>query len=112
VQNFKIETGKVKKPKSTAVTTKSANVLNELGVARYVDELMAAREDNATFEAIIKRIGKDKTIKLAEARLLAEKFVGGSAKYKTKGAAFKAMLERQIADKRAASRGPQISGIF
>jgi hypothetical protein len=86
--------------------------LNEVGVARYLDELNRTRSDNAAFEAVTKRAAKDKTLKLAEAQDLAQRFTGEPNKFKSKTEAFKAILQRQISDKRAAARGSQVSDLF
>lgn len=110
----KIASGKVKKKKNS--TTKAAKVsaapANEVGVARYVEELQSTKDDNASFEAVIHRLEKDRTIKVPEAQLIAERFTGQAKKYPSKPKAIKAILDRQIDDKRSASRGPQISGLF
>lgn len=81
-------------------------------VGGYLDELTAVRDDNAAFEAIIERLEKDRTFKVADAKDLAARFTGQTAPYKTKKDALKAILQRQIIDKRAANRAPQISGLF
>lgn len=112
----KIESGKVKKRKAStknkATNPIKTNSINEGGVTRYLDELMSAREDNSTFEAIVRRAEKDRTIKLAEANLIARGFTGTSQQHKSKGKALKAVLDRQISDRRTAVRGGQISGLF
>lgn len=109
----KIASGKVKKKKSIASKIpKAPGPTNELGVARYVEELQSTKEDNASFEAVIRRLEKDRTIKAPEAQLIAEQFTSLAKKYPSKPKAIKAILDRQIEDKRAASRGPQISGLF
>lgn len=77
-----------------------------------LDELTALRDDNAAFEAVIARLEKDRTFKVADAKDLAARFTGQPATYKTKKDALKAILQRQIVDKRTADRAPQISGLF
>lgn len=110
----KIASGKVKKKKSTAAKEPKAPAqpANELEIARYVEEFRATKDDNASFEAVIGRLERDRTIKLPQAQLIADKFTGQTKKYPSKPKAIKAILDRQIADKRSASRGPQISGLF
>lgn len=110
----KIASGKVKKKKSTPIKAPKAAAppANVLGVARYAEELKATKDDNASFEAVIRRLEKDRTIKAPEAQLIADQFTGQAKKYPSKPKAIKAILDRQIADKRSASRGPQISGLF
>ena len=102
-----IAAAKLKKPK-----TEKTKALNEVGVARYLDELNSTRSDNAAFEAVVKRASKDKAIKLAEAQNLAQRFTGEEIKFKSKTDAFKALLQRQISDRRAAARSSQISDLF
>lgn len=104
-----ITTAAAKLKKSKADKTKA---LNEVDVVRYLDELNSTRSDNAAFEAVAKRASKDKTIKLAEAQDLAQRFTGEATKFKTKAEAFKAILQRQISDKRAAARSSQVSDLF
>ncbi len=91
---------------------KGAAPLNEAEVKRYVDELTSLREDNAAFEAIVKRAEKDKSIKLTEAREIARRFTGDARKPRTKREAFDAVLERQITDKRNSARQSRISDLF
>jgi hypothetical protein len=86
--------------------------VNELGVARYIDELNQGRDDNGVFEAIVKRLDKDKTIKMHDVIEIARRFAGEGSKPKTKKDALKVILQRQIADKRASARGNRVSDIF
>lgn len=95
-----------------AKVAKIGKPLNELGVARYVDELNGAREDNTTFEAIMRRLEKDRSILLAEALEIASRFTGRKPSGGTKAAAFNAILDRQIADKRSKQRIRQVPGLF
>ncbi len=81
-------------------------------IAGYVAELNEAKFDNATFEAVIARLKKDKAIKATEANEIASQFLGETKIYKSKADAIKAVLKRQISDKRATDRGPRIQDIF
>lgn len=98
--------------KKKAPSPKKTTPVNEVGVARYVDELSRSRHDSATFEVIVRRMEKDKNIRLPEAKEIAARFNGEQASYKTKKDAIKAVLQRQITDKRAAVRGSQVNDLF
>lgn len=100
------------KKAGSSKTAKAAKPINEVGVERYLGELNAALDDNAAFEAIVKRAEKDKSIKLDEALQIALKFTGSNPSKKTKAAAWKAVLDRQIADRRSAQRIRQVPGLF
>lgn len=101
---------KLSKP-SKASTKKPPKAATQ-SITNYLDELNAVRDDNAAFEAIIARLDKDRTFKVADAKELAARFTGQATAFKTKKDALKAVLQRQIVDKRTADRAPQISGLF
>lgn len=81
-------------------------------IKRYVDELKAAANDNSVFEAVAKRIEKDRVIKIAEAREIVGRFMNEPSLHKTKKDALKALLQRQISDRRSATRRSQVPGLF
>lgn len=81
-------------------------------IASYLEELGATKSDNVAFENVVKRIETDRKLKAAEIEQIAQRFMATSATYRTKKAATKAILARQIADKRAGQRSSQVSGIF
>ena len=79
---------------------------------RYFEELDQTRTDSRQFETIIARMKKDKNVRVAEARDIATRFVGGTRNFKTKADAVKAILQRQISDIRAADKLGRIADIF
>ncbi|HWK32688.1 MAG TPA: hypothetical protein VNR51_03280, partial [Hyphomicrobium sp.] len=96
----------------TAARAKSTAANKAEIVARYLQELEATKSDNIAFEQVISRLEKDRAIKTVDIEQIAQRFTSSSAKYRTKRAAAKAMLNRQIADRRAEQRSSQVSGIF
>jgi hypothetical protein len=81
-------------------------------VVRYLNELKETKTDTHQFERVVGRMKKDKEIRIGEAREVAMQFVGGTRIYKTKADAFKAILQRQISDIRAANKLDSIADIF
>lgn len=81
-------------------------------IASYVAELNKTKLDNFTFEAVIVRLKNDKAVKVAEANEIAGQFLGEPKAYRSKAEAIKAVLKRQITDKRSTDRGPRIQDIF
>jgi hypothetical protein len=73
---------------------------------------MSSREDNVAFEAVVKRIEKDRSIKIAEAKEIALRFTGQPASSRAKREALKEILQRQIADRRQLARRDQVSDLF
>ena len=81
-------------------------------VTSFVTELQRTRCDNTAFEAVVDRIRKTKTIKLGEATQIANQFLGEVKSFKTKPEAAKAILKRQITDKRSSDRQTRASDLF
>jgi len=108
----KAEATKQAKTQQAAVRAKEAAAQIEAAIARYTQELEETKSDNLAFEQVVKRIEADRSIKAVHAEQIAHRFISTKREYKTKKAATKAMLQRQIADKRAAQRSSQVSGIF
>ena len=108
----KAEAAKVERARRAAEKARHATALSETAVARYVAELEQAKSDNATFEEVARRIEKDRTIKIAQVQEIARRFTSSAVKHKTKKAAMKAVLQRQIADQRSAARSSQVSDLF
>lgn len=108
----KAEAAKQEKAIKAAVRAKEQAAQVEATIARYAQELDETRSDNLAFEQVVKRIEADRSIKTAHAEQIAHRFISTKASYRTKKAATKAILQRQIADKRAAQRSSQVSGIF
>lgn len=81
-------------------------------IAQLATELAQSKHDNVAFEAVVDRIRKLKSVKLAEASEIASRFLGENKIFKSKPEALKAILKRQIADKRSADRQATTSGIF
>lgn len=97
---------------STKSKRASNQKLNEVAVARYLSELKQTKTRNAEFEAVVSRMKKDRSIRIAEAKAIAKKFVSDKRTYKTKAEIFRAILQRQIDDKRAQSKVERINDIF
>lgn len=85
---------------------------SQAAIARLAEELEHLKHDNAAFEAVVDRIKKLKTVKVLEANEIASRFFGEHKMFKSKPEALKAILKRQIADKRASDRQSSTSGIF
>jgi hypothetical protein len=81
-------------------------------VTEVIVELERTRLDNTAFKAVVDRIKKTKAINLGGATDIANRFLGSSAVFKSKAEATKALLKRQISDKRASDRQADVSGIF
>lgn len=81
-------------------------------VERYLAELLDAVADTGRFQAIVARAKADKAVKLPEATQLAIAFLRKESKIRTKGDAFKAIQQRQIADRRAEAKKTRIDDIF
>lgn len=105
-----IASAAAKRKKPAASKAKAA--LNEEVVLKYLDELSNTKSDNAAFETVVKRASKDKGLKAGEAQEIANRFTGQVIKFKSKTEALKAVLARQIADKRAQERASQVSELF
>ena len=108
----KAEASKAKRVEAAAERARQAEASVEVAISRYVTELKQTASENAAFEDIVKRIERDKTVKATHAEQIAQRFMSTAATFKTKKAAMKAVLNRQIADKRAAERSSQVSEIF
>lgn len=106
------EARKQKRAEEAESLERQAEAASATAVARYIQELEAARSDNLAFEQVVKRIEADRAIKPSHAEQIAHRFMSNTARYATKKSATKAILKRQISDKRAAQRSSQVSGIF
>jgi len=91
---------------------KKAAEESRAAIASLAGELEQVKHDNAAFEAVVDRIKKLKTVKVLEASEIASRFLGEHKVFKSKPEALKAILKRQIADKRASDRQASTSGIF
>lgn len=103
---------KAKRVEAAAEKARQAEASVEAAVSRYVTELKQTASDNTAFEDTVKRIERDKAVKAPHAEQIAQRFMSTAATFKTKKSAMKAVLNRQIADKRAAERSSQVSEIF
>lgn len=88
------------------------NQQSEAAIDGFVRELQGAKNDNSSFEAIVERMKKSKAIKIGEATAIASKFLGEPKSFKSKPEAAKAILKRQIGDRRAAERKTGASDIL
>jgi hypothetical protein len=61
---------------------------------------------------VVKRIEKDRSLKMGDLKEIARGYLGEVPKVKTKGDVLKAILQRQIADKRLLARRDQVSDLF
>lgn len=98
---------KIKIPKR-----KVATVTDQEVVSRYLQELKSSHSDTMIFKAVLERLKADRAVKVREAMLLAQAFLGDQREYKSKPLALKAIAARQLADERVASRRDKVSGIF
>lgn len=101
---------KIAKPKGRSKANANAALDAEL-VRTAIEQLRSAASDPDEFNSIVKRLEKEKTIKLAEARAIAAGYAGGVV-FKTKRDAFKAIQQRRVADARSDNRRSHISEIF
>lgn len=81
-------------------------------IAAFVTELERTRLDNSAFQDVVDRIKKSKKVKLNDAVQIAGRFLGEHKTFKSKPEAAKAILKRQIGDKRSSDRKAQASDIF
>jgi hypothetical protein len=77
--------------KAATAKKKKLQALNTEAVDRYAAELATTTDDNTAFEAVVKRIEKDRAIKVAEAKEIARRFTGEVLKSKSKGETLKAV---------------------
>ncbi len=96
----------------TVSKRKKATEESQSAISSLAGELEQVKHDNAAFEAVVDRIKKLKTVKVLEASEIASRFLGEHIVFKSKPEALKAILKRQIADKRASDRQASTSGIF
>jgi hemoglobin-like flavoprotein len=106
------ETKRQQKAKDAEAKQRQADAAAVAAVSQYIEELEATKADNTAFEQVVKRIETDRAIKPSHAEQIAHRFMSNTASYATKKAATKAILKRQISDKRAAQRSSQVSGLF
>jgi hypothetical protein len=98
---------KIKIPKA-----KARMVADQAIVSRYLDELASSHRDSMTFKAVLERLKADRAVKVREAMLIAQAFLGDQQAYKSKPLALKAIAARQLADERVSSRKDKVSDIF
>jgi ribosomal protein L12E/L44/L45/RPP1/RPP2 len=84
----------------------------EAVITQFVTELQNTKLDNAAFAAVVDRIKKTKAIKLGDATEIANRYLSDNQTFKSKPEAAKAILKRQISDKRASERQAGVSGLF
>ena len=101
---------KISKPKRKPKPKPGTQVSTQV-VADYVAELRMATTDTSVFADVMKRLRKDKSVRLPEAVAIAAEF-SGSASAKTKRDAFKVIEQRRIADARSSIKREHISDIF
>lgn len=107
-----IKSAVTKISKSLAQKRKAAEEADAL-VAQFVAELQSTKSDNSAFEAVVERMKKTRAVKVQQATEIARRFLGEDDKqFKSKPEAAKAILKRQISDKRSADRQAHTSGIF
>jgi hypothetical protein len=106
------EAKRQQKIKDAEARQRQAEAAGAAAVSRYVQELEATKVDNVAFEQVVKRIETDRGIKTSHAEQIAHRFMSNTARYATKKSATKAILKRQISDKRASQRSSQVSGLF
>lgn len=111
-KGVKAEETKAERARRAAEKAQQEAAKTEAVIARYVGELRSTKSNNSDFETVVKRIEGDRSIKPAHAEAIAHRFMSNDTKYKTKKAAMKAVLKRQITDKRATDRASQVSEIF
>lgn len=102
----------ISKLANTVSKRKKAAEESHAAIASLAAELEQVKHDNTAFEAVVDRIKKLKTVKVLEASEIASRFLGEPKVFKSKPEALKAILKRQIADKRASDRQASTSGIF
>lgn len=107
VEELCAKLSKIKLPKRKAEVTN-----NQETMFRYLEELKSAHKDTIAFKAILDRVKADRAVKVREATLLAQGFLGDQRDYKSKPLALKAIAARQFSDERVASRKEKVSGIF
>jgi len=81
-------------------------------VLRYLEDLNNSRKDAAMFKAVLERVRTDRAVKVREAILLAQAFLGDQRGYKSKPMALKAIATRQFNEERIAAQKRKVSGIF
>lgn len=106
-----IKSAVTKISKSLAQKRKAAEEADAL-VAQFVAELQSTKSDNSAFEAVVERMKKTRAVKVQQATEIARRFLGEDKQFKSKPEAAKAILKRQISDKRSADRQAHTSGIF
>lgn len=102
----------ISKLATTVSKKKSAAQDSRAAINKLAGELEQLKHDNTAFEAVVDRIKKLKTVKAVEASAIASLFLGENKVFKSKPEALKAILKRQITDKRASDRQSATSGIF
>lgn len=102
----------ISKLANTVSKRKKAAEESHAAIASLAAELEQVKHDNTAFEAVVDRIKKLNTVKVLEASEIASRFLGEPKVFKSKPEALKAILKRQIADKRASDRQASTSGIF
>jgi len=107
VEEFCAQLKKIKLPKRKSAPTSDRSL-----VSRYLEELNGSRRDVAAFQAVLDRVRTDRAVKVPEAMLLAQAFLGDQREYKSKPVALKAIATRQFNDERTAARRGKVSGIF
>ncbi len=107
LEEFCAQLKKIKIPKRKSEPTPDRSL-----VSRYLEELNISSRDVPTFQAVLDKVRTDRAVKVQEATLIAQAFLGDQREYKSKPVALKAIATRQFADARVASRKGKVSGIF
>jgi ribosomal protein L12E/L44/L45/RPP1/RPP2 len=81
-------------------------------IGQVVAELERTKHDNSAFEQVVERMKKSKAIKPNDASEIASRYLGAQHLFKSKTEAAKAILKRQIGDKRASNRQARVHDIF
>lgn len=111
-KGIKAEATKTERARRAEEKAQEAAAKIEGAITQYVAELQSTKSDNSAFESVVKRIEGDRSIKSAQAEEIAHRFMSNDTAYKNKKAAMKAVLKRQITDKRTADRTSQVSELF
>lgn len=107
VEEFCAQLKKIKAPKRKTEPKPDRSL-----VSLYLDELNASRRNVAAFQAVLGRVRTDRAVKVPEAIMLAQAFLGDDREYKSKPMALKAIATRQFNDERVAAQKGKVSGIF
>jgi hypothetical protein len=105
--------GNVGVPESPPRTAKSvASVIDSALVDDYAASLAGLESDRSSLQDVLSQMKSDKRIRVAEASAIAQRYVGGTSKYKSKADAIKEIKLRFEAGLRAGQRLRAASDIY